>query len=728
VPTETAERARIAKEKRLARYARYDSSEKGRARHARYQEKKRPEVRKLAKQNKPFIVWDGEQPRDTGYSLFGNSEGMEICHPHLSTRECLELIVDAEMEFPDAIHVGFGFNLDVSWILKDLPWRALNRLKKYGRCMWNGYQLEHIPHKWFAVKYGTVNAKIFDIHSFFAGKLTDALEDWRIGPWNTVDTTISVSQTDPVSLPSVTQIKKMTEKQIVAIFKKMRGDFLWKDIQSIAVYMRLELKYTKLLMEALREAFLAAGYLPDSWHGPGALATMAMKRHNVYKSMDKCPAQVREAARYAFFGGRFSQYLCGHIRQKVYFADRNSAYPYACLSLPNLAKGSWRFVTAPSEIRESLRAGQFALYRIAYHDRTVKWVDDWTPVTTEATRRMPYKIYPLPKRSKNGGIEFAPRVTGWYWTPEAQLVMDDKAAEIRGAWVFDEDDCNDRPFAWIAEYYRRRQMLKRNGSAAEKTFKLIINAVFGQCARRQGWDKKNGLPPRSHQLEWAGYITSHCRAALYKVAIATGEENVISIDTDGLLSLNPIPIEHDGDGLGEWKTDIYDEAIVWQSGMYALRKDGKWDKAKTRGIARAAYSPDDLIDAVCKGTTVLKLKQNKFLGYGLALNGQFDKNNTWIEDDFDFHLGGNGSRYHDVKHCQRDCWGDIHRVKLKTFLFLRMDEEAESSPHYLPWEDNTEDMLRRVELFDDLTLFDSWNPEEWSANAEEMAPELARRD
>jgi hypothetical protein len=713
VSTAIAVKARLQREREQARRAKYEATEKAKQTRERYKTT-RQKRKKLAEEHKPFIVWDGEQPRDTGYSLFGNSEGYEICHPGLSTKECLELILDTELEFPDAIHVGYGFNFDVSWILKDLPWRALNRLKKYNRCFWEGYQFEHIPHKWFSVKYGTINAKIFDVHSFFAGKLPDALADWEIGPWKSgQDSSVeeNSTKTQNVRIPTVSELQKISERETVETFKKLRSEFQWIDMESIRVYMRLELKYTKQLMEKLREAFLAAGYLPRSWHGPGALATLAMRRHKIYDAMAESPQEVKDAARSAFFGGRFSLHLAGHIRQNVYFADRNSAYPYACTFLPNLAKGKWKLVTNPGELSRCVQAGQFGIFRIMYHYRPVKWSGD-NPDFSEASD-LNYRLYPLPKRSQNGGIEFPPRVNGWYWTPEAKLVVNDDAATFVAGWVFDEDNPEDRPFSWIPEYYRRRQLLKRTGNAAQYTLKIILNAIFGQCARRTGWDRKKHLAPRSHQLEFAGFITSHCRAALYDVAEASGWQEIVSIDTDGLLSLAPIPVDIAGDGLGEWKTDTYEEAIVWQSGMYALKKDGMWEKAKTRGIARAAYTPDDLVDAIRAGVTTLKLRQNKFLGYGLALNGQFEKNNTWIQDEYEFVLGGNGSRFHDVKNCDRDCRGSIHRVKLKSFLFLRMDTDPESAPHFLPWLDNSEEMLESMKKIDDITMFDTWDPEEW---------------
>src|ERR1700689_3597241 len=93
----------------------------------------------LPNSERPFIMWDGEGPQDTGYSLFGSSAGDEICHPFLGTAECLELILGREEVQPDCIHIWFGSNYDVSMILKDLPWRALNALKQFTKTVWGGY-------------------------------------------------------------------------------------------------------------------------------------------------------------------------------------------------------------------------------------------------------------------------------------------------------------------------------------------------------------------------------------------------------------------------------------------------------------------------------------------------------------------------------------------------------------------------------------------------------------
>src|SRR5215469_5581676 len=192
----------------------------------------------------PFVMWDGEGTRDAGYCLFGNSTGTEICHPYLTTDECLSFIIQTEIEFPRAIHIGFGFNYDVSMIIRNLPWRHLAQLHHWGKCVWKDYEIEHIPHKWFKIKRGQVSAKIYDIYSFFATNYVGALIDFGVATADELD--------------------------MIRSGKRARAEFMWADIEEIKLYYRTELNLGPRLGNKLRTTFYDAGYSPKSWHGPGA--------------------------------------------------------------------------------------------------------------------------------------------------------------------------------------------------------------------------------------------------------------------------------------------------------------------------------------------------------------------------------------------------------------------------------------------------------------------------
>jgi hypothetical protein len=616
----------------------------------------------IPNREREFIAWDGEGPQDAGYALLGNSRGDEICHPFLSTLECLDFLLACSARYPMAIHIGYGFNYDVSMMLKDLPWRALAMLKEYTVTQWKGYRIEYVPRKWFTVSKDGVRIKIFDICSFFGGAYVPALKDFRIG----------------------------TESEIVLLTsqKARRAKFLYSEIDEIAQYMRLELKLMPLLAEQLREAFLDAGFDVHSWHGPGALARMALRRHGIKECMAVSPSAVRVAAMHAFAGGRFEEPRGGYIRSEIYNADKRSAYPSYVRDLPNLAKGTWRH-------GKEYEPGKFGIYHIQYK-----------------AKYEPLRLYPLFRRMASGEVCWPHEVTGWYHGPEAVLVASDPDAVFLESVIFDEEDGNDRPFAWIEEYFNRRQLLKKIGNVAEFTFKLIINSIYGQLAQRTGWDKKKRKAPAFHQLEWAGYITSACRAAMYKVATACGP-NLISVDTDGVYSMAPIPVEP-SPGLGGWELEQFSEGIFWQSGIYNLRKGDEWVKGKTRGIPKGSYTAQDLIDCLDTGRP-LELSRNMFIGFGLALNGRFGELNTWDTEPHTIKFGGEGKRYHNEKFCNGALCpedGSWHGFMPRPLRMAPGDPVA-SAPHRLPW---LGDRHQVRDAHDDLVMFDQNHlayDEEW---------------
>jgi DNA polymerase type B, organellar and viral len=609
---------------------------------------------------RPFRFWDGEGPHDAGYALFGNSRGAEICHPFLSTHECLDFLL-AEAQIEPAIHIGYGFNYDVSMILGDLPWRCLSALRTYNGTWWDDYEIEHIPGKWLRVKRDGMSVQVFDVHSFFQCSYVQALQEHGIG--------------DP------------RDVQAIALDKARRNEFVWDDIEDIKRYFHLELKYGPELGETLRASFLGAGYDIRSWHGPGALARAALRNHHVHDAMAVSPPEVQEAARYAFAGGRFEMPRGGHIRGKVYNADKRSAYPAYARNLPNLNRGKWRHT-------RTYEPGTFGIWNIRY----------------ESAERDPLAIHPLFRRERSGTVCWPRVTTGWYHSPEAALVADNHDAEFLDGWVFDEDDPTDRPFAWVQDYYDLRTALKNAGDALQLTYKLIINSVYGQLAQRTGWDRKNRTAPKSHQLEWAGYITSACRAAMYQVAVALGDA-LISIDTDGVYAMKPIPVVA-GKKLGEWELAEYDEGVFWQSGIYALRTDlgypeelgYGWHRGKTRGIPRGAYSPEQLIRALDTGEEELKLRLTTFVGYGLALQGRYSNINQWLQEERTITFGGQGKRYHNVPfYCAKgSCPGNgIHNFIPPPAL----EGSQNSYPHYLPWLGNNPEYEGNKSFVRDYELF-----------------------
>lgn len=659
--------------------------------------------RKGGKGPREFIAWDGEGPKDTGYSLLGSSKGDYVQRPHLSTVDCLDTLLQSASVYPRATNVGFGFNYDVSCMLGDLPKAKLAVLRAHNHVKWNGYRIEHISRKWFSVSGlvdgKRVSIKIFDVVSFFNKSLVAALEDWCIGPFAPGLSVKSVQDTSDKknpSVPTIAEMEHMSEQEIVVLFKKLRNEFEWVNIASIKRYMDLELKYTVLLLDALRASFQKVGYDIHSWHGPGALARAALKKHKIAECMASCPPSVQKAAKYAYFGGRFEQIIVGHVQRSVYLADINSAYPHACTFLPNLVKGHW-------ERANNFVADTFSVWHVSYDGPKGKGAC--------------YVPHPLPFRDATGGVSFPNRVSGWFWEPEVHALLDSPMAEyltIHGGHVFKEDNPADRPFQFIEFYYNKRRALKSAGDAAEYTLKLIINSIYGQLAQRVGWDEIRGTAPKSFQLEWAGYITSHCRARVWVAAFSAGT-SVVSIDTDGVTSLEPWPMEN-SNRLGDWEIKSYQDGVFWASGIYALCDVDGWATPKSRGVDKNIPGAFKAIDAEillehCRTKEPLRLSRHMFNGYAIALQSKDFQSvlNTWTDDPIEIGFGGGkgSKRYHVVMfqvpceerkylYCGRmegDGKGGFHRLAIRPVTGGVGMPPPMSHPHRLPWEEQTPEAL-----------------------------------
>jgi hypothetical protein len=644
------------------------------------------------KEARPFIGWDGEGYRafsvgpdgettiEHRYMLFGSSTQQYVAGIDLGTRECLDLILFVESENPSALHVGFAFEYDVNMILKDLEWRHLAVLHDAGAVKWNGYRIKHTPHKSLSISKNGISATIFDVFGFFHTSYLTALSKHSIG----------------------------TREQISVIKsgKSGRSQFTYSQLSTVIQYWSVEISLLPPLMESLREACYSAGFYITQWHGPGALASYALRKYGVLTwKGGKVPPLLSGAVRLAYAGGRFQAWKCGYYEGNVYTADINSAYAYACSVLPRLDRGEWKHahspqISGPSDIQH------FALYRIRFDAREL-----------ERSARSSHIPFPLFNRDKKGRLTWPAHTEGWYWSPEAALVAGNKYAVFTECWIF--SDNGERPFDFVRGAYARRLELQSAGNPVEKAYKWFLASIYGQFAQRVGWDKANRRAPKSHQLEWAGYITSYCRAYVFRAAMDVAKRGgLISIDTDGVTST--VPFNNDklpggvGTGLGEWKLESFTGLLFWQNGIYWLRnKAGKWKDPKTRGIPRGSISFDNAQEALGsdkprskeRGNPTISLHRNRFIGYRQALHNQFKIWRHWQEEPVEIEFGGSGKGRHVASMCalctanrinsdERIPGADIANGGLHDVVHFPPADPL-SRPHKLPWLDE----IRREEQF-----------------------------
>lgn len=431
-------------------------------------------------------------------------------------------------------------------------------------------------------------------------------------------------------------------RQILVDMKAKRGNFTYAEITEITSYNDLELKLLVELVTELRQRLNKVGLRPRRWNSPGAIASALFVREGVKKHRNEnLPQEVRRAARFAYAGGRFEMLKYGSVKTCVYEYDINSAYPRALLEVPSLVGGSW-----VHHDKTQITDAHFSLYRVRY------------------TGTDPSIPGPLFHRGENGTISYPLNVTNWIWTPEYETLKE-YCSQIAGAkfTVLEQyeyveprtDAAPIRPFAFILALYNLRKQLKELGDGAHVGIKLALNSIYGKLAQQVGWRPASGdFPlrvPTYHQLEWAGYVTSWCRANVLRAAL-TNISAIIAFETDAVFSDAPLFIDESKDLGGFERTDFNSLTYV-QSGHYygtERKPSGELKEIiKCRGIDKGFISRKrvEKLLSLPEPQRTLSAELTRFYGVGIAIARGLSKYwRKWITEPKLLQLRPTGKRLH----------------------------------------------------------------------------------
>lgn len=582
---------------------------------------------------RPFVAWDGEGITDHNgvhrYNLLAvkatTGERDSITDPHgLSTAAVLDFIMAFSEQLPKtAIHVIYGGSYDFNMILRDLPRNAVEALYRRRFVEWNGYRLQWQGGKMFYIarvkdgkKYGR-SVTIYDVVSFFQTTFVKACDAY-LGD-------------------------NFAHREMIVANKAARGTFTNDTLATTVEYNDAELDNLLALMVELRLRLNRAGLRPHRWWGPGALATALMQREKVQQHRAQCPDAVAQAARFAYAGGRFEVLRFGHVEQPVWEYDVNSAYPAALRRVPNLAAGTWHYASGDPGPHA------FALYHIEYHG---------------TDPRIPGALF---RRDPNGTVCYPMNVTGWYWSPEYDVTRDYcergyGQMRVIECWYFVPDAGAGKPFAFIDAMYEKRRVLKAAKDGAHVAYKLALNSLYGKTAQQVGWavnpKTKEVRIPSFHQLEWAGYATSFCRARVLTAALQNLPA-VVAFETDAVFSSEPLDVPL-ADHLGDFEETVFTDLTYVQSGTYFAVSEGN-EIIKTRGVDKCRC-PKDTAECLCGSMTRTRVlaalaepramdrqvtaKLTRFVGAGIALAQNFARWRTWETVEKRITLEPTGKRIH----------------------------------------------------------------------------------
>jgi hypothetical protein len=581
--------------------------------------------------SRPFIVWDGEgvtgtdgvhryvmlavkSPTDSDY--LGNVHG-------LGTVESFEMVLTFAENNPGGIHVIYGGGYDFNMMMRDIPRDDVQRIYKQKYHQWGGYRIGWRPGKSFYIARVDAQGKtigkgvtVYDVVSFFQCPFVKACDAY-LGD-------------------------KFSNRDMIVNNKALRSSFTAADIPDVRKYNAAELDNLMALMIELRSRLNRAGLRPRRWDGPGAVASALLLREKVKASQTDTPKRVAKAARFAYAGGRFEVLRFGDVHETVWEYDVNSAYPTALAQVPDLTAGKWKHFDGDPGPHH------YALYHVEYQGKNPE---------------LPGALF---RRDANGTVSYPMALTGWYWSPEIETAREYCArgyGEIRviEAHVFIEKDPDVRPFHFIEPLYNKRRALKKAGDGAHVGIKLALNSLYGKCAQQVGWEiKEDGelrIPP-FHQLEWAGYATSWCRAAVLR-AVLDNLADVVAFETDAVFVTCPLDVNC-GSNLGDFELVAFDNMTYVQSGMYFADSEGK-AIVKTRGVDRCKCPSSvdvcecgsltralvrEKIALPCAEDRVVIAKLTRFIGVGVALAQTWDKWRSWETMVKHMTLEPSGKRVH----------------------------------------------------------------------------------
>jgi len=538
-----------------------------------------------------FETIDGEATSDGRYVLLGCSDGKHLYdRKGLSTKACLEFLTTRSV----GTLWGFAFDYDTNQILGGLDVTTLEILAYRNRCYFGEYRIVHLPGKMLRVTNRDTGqtTTVWDAYSFIRTSFARWLRDWKIA--------------QPAELAFIEEMKEA------------RPDFADDDLKRIRQYNRLELVLLHRGVEELLGRIRASGYKPASFHSPGSVSAAVMKHFHVRDHKGLMPERVLEAARLAYYGGRFETRMIGRIAGPLYHYDINSAYPAAASRLPCFACGRW---TTPREVD------------LAEPDQLV--FITWKPrgPSRRPQDRPPFGAFPVRLAAGSLRYPLASSEGGWYWSQEANAGRALARVKVQAAIRFVRG-CDHEPFAFIPDLYHLRRKLQDEGDPAEYVFKLILNSCYGKLAQRP---RSETDQPAYSQPAWAGIITATTRAKLLE-AIALDPNAAIQTATDGLTTLRrlPLPIS---DSLGDWSEKEIDLLLIVQSGIYFWR-DRRGDKLqRSRGFhpATLTFARAAAHLRLHPGKALI-LANRRFIGYRTALHrGKLDTWRTW--DSYEARLG-----------------------------------------------------------------------------------------
>lgn len=444
---------------------------------------------------------------------------------------------------------AYNLSYDARAILWKIPRKKLATLHRLTRVRVGRYFIRYIPRKLLQIGDGDRTVRLWDIYSFFGGKLeTTAQKILGEG-----------KEGIPRSwLPRMGRLLHRPKPRAV-----------------IVRYCQRDAELARRLANYLYERAYNLGAWSRSPYSPASLARMYFKKD----FPPEPPVWAQELFRKSYYGGRIEIFKRGRMT-RTYHYDINSAYPAAFCGMPSPGQGEYVRVEKGHE--PSLEA-IYGSYRVR------ATVDPAYPIPALPLRFHDLLIYPA------GQFETWIDLQTWHYV-QAFLSDSHRVEILEGVEIIDPDP--GPIFLDAAKLYRERQQ----NPDMKLVYKLVLNSLYGVTASVvDRWIETKEVDPEENEayidgkhyvfspvytkqtnFAIAARITAATRIRLHQ-AMMTRPSSIAAVATDGIVSTRPLPLK-ESTRLGEWGPveKCLHESVV-MSGMRCFWKDGKYREV-TRGM------------------------------------------------------------------------------------------------------------------------------------------------
>jgi hypothetical protein len=332
-----------------------------------------------------------------------------------------------------------------------------------------------------------------------------------------------------------------------------------KDKNKSVAYCINDCVLVKELAKLIKEKLGKYKIQTKQWYSKGKFAEIYLRKNCRIPTINELKREDINIFIESYKGGWFEMVRKGSF-ERVYDYDINSAYPFYMCQLRTI-----------KEKTNDIEKAYYGALRVSVDVP----VNDFLPLLF-----VKYK-----------GLSVAPvgKFETWLTLQEYRYLKDKYDMKILESCFY---------ISTSNEFMRSQMEWLYKNRLLDEFLKKVMNSGYGKFCQVIDGKAGNLFNPI-----FASYITGSTRVHMMRLIEMTGSENLLSVQTDGILSLAKVDIPITGKKvMGEIRREAWDEAVILSSGVYSLRTS-KEQKNKNRCYA-GKYDWFELLEQTGKGSHI----------------------------------------------------------------------------------------------------------------------------